>query len=258
MMSLSAIALFQAAILVLFALLERAIPARPHKKNKHFYAWLIGISLFGVFWLRVVLYIWLSIDYEGLIPIGSLPPLEQGLLFYIFYSFGNYWLHRWKHSNAWLWKYLHTYHHAPSHMETFVAFFRHPFEMLMNTAYLLLIGKLIFGATPVAVAIALAAEGCLETYHHANIRTPQKLRWLGFIFQIPEMHLVHHQIYLHRYNYGPFLWDTVFGTVKIPEYWDSRLGFPKRDNLTKLFLLTQPQKTSRRPRHSRTLHTLNS
>ncbi|HEX7026309.1 MAG TPA: sterol desaturase family protein, partial [Gammaproteobacteria bacterium] len=148
MVTFSTIAFFQAAILAFFAALERVIPARSHKKSKFFYVWLIAISAFGIFWLRVVFYLWISISFAGLIPIGSLPPLEQGLFFYLFYSFGNYWLHRWKHSNQWLWKYLHTYHHAPTHMETFVAFFRHPFEMLMNTVYLLLIGKIVFGATP--------------------------------------------------------------------------------------------------------------
>lgn len=122
-------------------------------------------------------------------------------------------------------------------MQTLVAFFRHPLEIMMNTVYLLLIGKLVFGASIEAIALALAIEGCLETFHHANIRISKKFYWIGYIIQLPHMHLVHHEYGLHKYNYSPFCWDAIFGTVAISHKWNKRLGFADSNNIKKYFLL---------------------
>lgn len=237
------IAAVQIIVIAFFSSLERCFPARRFKKSPRFYLWLGTICVFGVCWLKVVLLAWLAIPFEGLVPIGHLEPVSQGAMFYFAYSFGNYWFHRLKHSNTVLWRYLHLFHHAPRQMETVVAFFRHPLEMVANTVYLLIIGKLLFGANAEAIAIALAIEGCLEVFHHSNLRTPSQFRWIGYIFQIPEMHLLHHEYGLHKYNYGPFIWDAVFGTAKIPNQWDKELGFSFSNNLTRLLLLRLPKRT---------------
>ena len=123
------------------------------------------------------------------------------------------------------------------HMQTLVAFFRHPLEMLLNTVYLLLLGIVIFGVSVEAIALALAIEGCLETFHHANIRISKKLYWLGNIIQLPHMHLVHHEYGLHRYNYSPFCWDAIFGTAAITHTWNQQLGFKDSNDTKKYFLL---------------------
>jgi sterol desaturase/sphingolipid hydroxylase (fatty acid hydroxylase superfamily) len=55
------------------------------------------------------------------------------------------------------------------------------------------------------------------------VRTPQ---WIGYLFQRPESHCIHHQRGLHRYNYSDFpFWDILFGTFRNPKTWEGETGF---------------------------------
>lgn len=50
--------------------------------------------------------------------------------------------------------------------------------------------------------------------------------WVGYVFQRPEMHRLHHQHGRHRNNYGDIVWwDMLFGTYENPASWDGRCGF---------------------------------
>jgi sterol desaturase/sphingolipid hydroxylase (fatty acid hydroxylase superfamily) len=61
-------------------------------------------------------------------------------------------------------------------------------------------------------------------FQHANIRTP---RWLGYLIQRPESHVVHHARGRHEFNYANLpLWDIVFGTFRNPRSVEGfRAGF---------------------------------
>jgi sterol desaturase/sphingolipid hydroxylase (fatty acid hydroxylase superfamily) len=62
-----------------------------------------------------------------------------------------------------------------------------------------------------------------EFFYHTSVRTP---RWIGWFFQRPEMHRVHHQYGRHRNNYGDIVWwDWLFGTYENPARFDDRCGF---------------------------------
>ena len=225
--------IIQIAVFSFFFTLERVIPNRQQTRPPFFWAWWFAISIFALLWLRVLLYYWADIPIT--IVENTWSDIQAGVVFYIFYSFGNYWLHRWKHANQFLWKFIHRLHHSPSHMETPVAFFRHPGEILVNTLYLILMGKLL-GVSALAICVALTIEGCLECFHHSNIKTPKSLRFLGYVIQLPEMHLVHHEYGLHRYNYAPVLWDGLFGTARVPKEWRGRLGFDSSHDIAGIFL----------------------
>ncbi|MFT5117230.1 MAG: sterol desaturase/sphingolipid hydroxylase (fatty acid hydroxylase superfamily) [Kiritimatiellia bacterium] len=56
-----------------------------------------------------------------------------GALFFLIYSFFNYWWHRLKHSNPIIWRYIHRFHHVPSKMEVALIFFKHPLEIVANS-----------------------------------------------------------------------------------------------------------------------------
>lgn len=232
---LTCIGLAQLSVFTFFFTLERCFPAYQHPVPPRFGLWWICLGLFALVWLRALVYLWVEIP-GGMLDL-DIPLLAEVFVFYLIYSLGNYWFHRIKHRNRFLWRYVHSFHHSTSQMETRVAFYRHPTEILANTLYLLLLGKIVFGVSAEVLLIALAIEGCLESFHHSNISIPSRLSWLGYLFQLPSMHLVHHQYGLHRFNYAPLLWDTVFGTVKIPENWNQRLGLAKSHDITSLFLL---------------------
>lgn len=232
------IAIIQICTFLFFFTIERCFPRRNFPLPPAFTWWWMALGIFALIWLRLVFYVWLQLPTRGFELPG--PLALQGFIFYLFYSFGNYWFHRWKHSNSWLWRYIHKFHHSTSHMESRIAFYRHPFEIAINTLYLLLLGKLVFNAPVEVLAIALAIEGCLECFHHSNIRFPYKLRKLGYFIQLPDMHLVHHEMGLHRYNYAPFLWDGIFGTALIPSMWEKRLGFKQSDDIRGMFFFKRP------------------
>lgn len=61
-----------------------------------------------------------------------------------------------------------------------------------------------------------------EFFYHTNVRTP---RWVGFVFQRPEMHRIHHQRNRHKNNYGDITWwDMLFGTYENPAEWTDTCG----------------------------------
>lgn len=62
-----------------------------------------------------------------------------------------------------------------------------------------------------------------EFFYHTNSKTPQ---WIGYIFQCPEMHIIHHEYNKHTYNYGDIVWwDMLFGTYSNPKKFESTCGF---------------------------------
>ena len=70
---------------------------------------------------------------------------------------------------------------------------------------------------------AVLLSGLAELFYHWNVRTPY---WLGFFFQRPESHCVHHMRGLHSYNYGDLpLWDMLFGTFHNPKAFEAQCGF---------------------------------
>lgn len=214
----------QAILFLSSFLLERIFPKEQWQTQKGFSAVLCLIIGIGAVFARVMFFGWINIPGIG-IEINK-DPLIEGMVFYLIYSFVNYWAHRAKHSIPMAWKFLHKMHHSPSHMDSRVAFYRHPLEMVINTVILFLLGKVILNVSVNAVAMALVIEGILETFHHANIKLPRWLHPLGYIIQIPEQHIIHHQIGLHRYNYSPLaLWDLMFGTLRFQQNDFNGLGF---------------------------------
>ena len=62
-----------------------------------------------------------------------------------------------------------------------------------------------------------------EFFYHTNVKTPH---WVGYIFQRPEMHRIHHQHNRHKNNYGDIVWwDMLFGTYENPKEWTQTCGF---------------------------------
>ena len=74
-----------------------------------------------------------------------------------------------------------------------------------------------------AGAIYTACTALGEFFYHTNVRTP---RWIGYIFQRPEMHRIHHQHGRHKNNYGDIVWwDMLFGTYENPKEFLHTCGF---------------------------------
>jgi sterol desaturase/sphingolipid hydroxylase (fatty acid hydroxylase superfamily) len=152
----------------------------------------------------------------------ALGPAWGVLIGYLAITFVYYWWHRWRHASPFLWRWLHQLHHSPQRIEIVTSFYKHPFEIVANGILSSAVLYVLVGLSPLAAATAVSITGLAELVYHWNVRTPH---WLGYVFQRPESHCVHHQEGLHSCNYSDLpLWDVLFGTFRNPRRWDARCG----------------------------------
>ncbi|HUI52258.1 MAG TPA: sterol desaturase family protein [Terriglobales bacterium] len=142
---------------------------------------------------------------------------------YLAITFFFYWWHRWRHESDFLWRWLHQVHHSPQRIEVITSFYKHPFEILADSALSSAILYLAVGLGPAAAAGGVLLSGLAELVYHWNVKTPY---WLGFLFQRPESHCIHHEKGVHSYNYSDLpVWDMLFGTFRNPRAWNAQCGF---------------------------------
>lgn len=153
--------------------------------------------------------------------VGSV--LANALLGYLVLTFVYYWWHRARHEIGFLWRWVHQLHHSPSRIEVLTAFYKHPLEVGLNGVLSSAILCVALGADARSAALAVLLTGIAELFYHWNVRTP---RWLGFLFQRPESHCVHHQRGRHTNNFSDLpLWDMAFGTFENPQHGPVACGF---------------------------------
>ena len=178
---------------------------------------LIVVLLAGISWER-----WLS-SWSVLRLSDHVSPAAGGLIAYFIATFIFYWWHRWRHESDLLWRLFHQIHHSPQRLEVITSFYKHPGEMVFNSILGSLLVYTLLGLSLEAGAIYTACTALGEFFYHTNIRTPG---WVGFVFQRPEMHRIHHQHDRHKNNYGDITWwDMMFGTYENPRDWIHTCGF---------------------------------
>lgn len=144
------------------------------------------------------------------------------LLGYLVSTFVYYWWHRWRHEVPLLWRWLHQIHHSAQRLEILTSFYKHPLEIGINCVLTSIVLYLVVGLGPAAASGAVLLAGLGELFYHWNFKTPH---WVGYIFQRPESHCVHHEEGIHHYNYSDLpLWDILFGTFNNPREWRGRCG----------------------------------
>lgn len=152
-----------------------------------------------------------------------LSPVLGGLVAYFIATFVFYWWHRWRHEYHFLWLGFHQIHHSPQRLEVITSFYKHPGEMVVNSIIGSLLVYTFLGLSLEAGAVYTLCTALGEFFYHTNVRTP---RWIGFFFQRPEMHRIHHQHNRHKNNYGDITWwDMLFGTYENPREWVHTCGF---------------------------------
>lgn len=191
-------------------------------------AQLCVVLLAGLTWER-----WLS--WASLFQLSKhVSPAVGGLIAYFIATFVFYWWHRWRHEHHLLWRGFHQVHHSPQRLEVITSFYKHPGEMIVNSIIGSLLVYTVLGLSLEAGAIYTLCTALGEFFYHTNVRTP---RWVGFVFQRPEMHRIHHHRDRHRNNYGDITWwDMLFGTYENPKAWIHACGFddPKEQQLLQM------------------------
>ena len=190
--------------------------------------WWVRVVLINIAQLGVVLLA--GVTWEHWFSAWSIFQLSDyvsntlgGFIAYFIATFLFYWWHRWRHESDFLWRMFHQIHHSPQRLEVITSFYKHPHEMIVNSIIGSLLVYTFLGLSLEAGAIYTFLTAIGEFFYHTNIKTP---RWVGFIFQRPEMHRIHHQYNRHKNNYGDITWwDMLFGTYENPKEWTKTCGF---------------------------------
>jgi len=148
---------------------------------------------------------------------------SSAAIIYFFSTLVYYWWHRYRHESPFLWRVLHQIHHSARRLEIVTSFYKHPTEILINSILSSLIVYPLFGASIRAAGYYTVLIAVGEFFYHWNIKTPS---WIGFIFQRPESHRIHHQFRHHTNNFADIpLWDMLFGTFKNPKTFKGHCGY---------------------------------
>ncbi len=210
---------------ILFLVLERVFPGRELPKAPGWYsrAFLINLAQLAITLATARLWIRLF----GGVSLFKLSnwnaPFLEGFVGWVIGTFFFYWWHRIRHRKG-FWLIFHQIHHTPSRIEIATSFYKHPVEILSDAILSALVLYPLLGCSMMGAFWYnfFAATG--EYFYHANIRTPA---WLRFLVQTPELHSIHHQFDVHRFNFSDLpLWDRIFGTYKDTTTFVDRCGFP--------------------------------
>lgn len=141
----------------------------------------------------------------------------------LIYQLGVYVWHRSIHKNHFLWRVFHQMHHSAERVDTYGAFFFSPMDMIGFTFLTSLAMVWVAGFTAQATIYALYGATFLVVIQHTNVKTPQ---WMGYIYQRPESHSLHHAKGIHAFNYSDLpLFDILFGTFRNPKDFVQETGF---------------------------------
>ncbi|MER6397514.1 sterol desaturase family protein [Kitasatospora sp. NPDC001603] len=126
-------------------------------------------------------------------------------------SLANYLMHRWSHTNRWLWR-LHGVHHVPDKVNVANNGVNHIVDVVLTQgAVQLSLALAGFSAESVfVVGLFVVAQGY---FVHANVDV--RIGALNHVFAGPEQHRLHHSVDLAEAgHYGSDLsiWDHAFGS----------------------------------------------
>ena len=145
--------------------------------------------------------------------LAELPFLLQVALVMLLVEFGQYWIHRLMHHNAWFWS-THAPHHHITQLNAMKGYVGNPIELFLIS--LSVIAFLDFDKAPMFAAFN--ALGAISYYAHANVRSDPP-RWFSFFFTTIQHHSLHHTALSFedtRCNYGNcvIVFDRLFGTYR--------------------------------------------
>jgi sterol desaturase/sphingolipid hydroxylase (fatty acid hydroxylase superfamily) len=167
----------------------------------------LGFILISGAWLHGFLY-----QATGLsLSIGWMPTAFQFVIFFLVYSFADYWNHRADHS-AYFWP-LHRFHHAADEFCIFNSVRVHPAGLITIVTFTVLPTALLDASPRIVVDVGLAVAVLRYVIHS---RIDSNWGWVGrWLLQSPVHHRLHHILDTTEPT-GHFslvpLWDHMFGT----------------------------------------------
>lgn len=210
---------------VLFLICERLFPGRQLPESKGWYLRALFVNLVQLGVTLALARVWVHLF--GNLSVFSLrnwhAPILEGFVGWFIGTFFFYWWHRLRHVNG-FWHVFHQIHHSPSRIEILTSFYKHPLEILADSILSALILYPLLGSSMMGAFWYNFFAGVGEYFYHGNMKTP---KWLRYFIQTPELHSIHHEYDVHRYNFSDIpIWDRLFGTYKDTTEFAERCGFP--------------------------------
>lgn len=130
-----------------------------------------------------------------------------------------YFMHRWMHVNAWLYRNVHSVHHELIDNRPYAALYNHPLEGFLMDTLGSVAAAVLSGATPVEFAL-FGTVATAKTVHDHVGGAP--LRFDPFLLfpNNTNFHAVHHKAWGRKANFSqPFFctWDMLCGTYMAPQ-----------------------------------------
>jgi sterol desaturase/sphingolipid hydroxylase (fatty acid hydroxylase superfamily) len=213
-----------AATAFMFILLERIFPYTPGQKvlREGFFDDLALYTIAQSYILGIIIFSFIIRAIDGTSGLSRLhlmagwPVWLQVVFFTITHDFYIYWMHRWQHSNKYLWR-IHEAHHSPRKVDWLSGSRSHALEILINQT-VEFTPIILLGAAPEIVAYkgVISAVWGMHIHSNLNLHTGN----LQKIINGPEMHRWHHSAGKGRNNNFATklaIWDWIFGTAYLPE-----------------------------------------
>ncbi len=209
---------------VLFIILERLFPYNKGQEvlREGFFddlalytiaqSYILSIIIFGY----IINFIDSTTGISRLKLFADIPIWIQLVIFTITHDIYIYWMHRWQHSNKWLWR-IHEAHHSPKKVDWLSGSRSHALEILINQT-VEFAPIILLGSPPEVIAYKGVISAIWGMYIHSNIDV--RTGWLQKIINGPEMHRWHHSTGKGRNrNFATKLaiWDWIWGTAFLPQ-----------------------------------------
>lgn len=177
---------------------------------------------------------------------ANVPIWIQLVIFTVTHDIYIYFMHKWQHSNKWLWR-IHEAHHSPKKVDWLSGSRSHALEILINQT-VEFAPIILLGSPPEVIAYKGVISAVWGMYIHSNINV--KTGWLQKIINGPEMHRWHHSTGKGRNrNFATkfAIWDWIFGTAYLPDTKPDEYGlktfFPEHYLKQTLFAFRSFKKT---------------
>jgi sterol desaturase/sphingolipid hydroxylase (fatty acid hydroxylase superfamily) len=158
-----------------------------------------------------------------------MPFVAQVALVVFLIEFGQYWMHRLMHGNAFFWS-THAPHHHLTQLNAMKGAVGNPLELFLISLSVVA----LFDVPLPAVFCAINVLGVVSTFAHANVKSDPPI-WYSYVFTTIRHHSLHHTALSYadtRCNYGNslILLDRIFGTYREGE--SAVVGQDERKRLT--------------------------
>jgi sterol desaturase/sphingolipid hydroxylase (fatty acid hydroxylase superfamily) len=209
---------------VVFGAMEHYFPLKQQQKRfrkgwftdvVHFFIshFLINIgSYLGFVPLNLLFYQFMNFPFQ--VFIRTQPAGLQFIEAFAIAHLSFYLIHRWVHTNPFLWKF-HAIHHSSAELDWLASARIHPVDGIVSNIAVGL-PLLILGFTKETFGIYLIFSAVLPIFNHANTKLSFPiLRWL---IATPEFHHWHHNNDSKSCNFSGFpAIDLIFGTLYFPK-----------------------------------------